>query len=222
MLSYQIYLCFNNDKDVYDINREVRHKVLCEPINIDYGVFFLYRKEFFVAYKAGIWFCYLEFYYICSFVCYIQKQIIIESKVPYVKHILFVVMEIFRFVFIITNLACFVNGFYPRQPPHWKTKTHFDITNTGSLQAIAHYIYQSKNTNASSPSSALDEFFSSGKLNYILSLICGLYSLTLTEKWAVVFHSLLTFSPKKKCYWSLFYVLWKTLCSYTLKQNIWL
>ncbi|VDI25535.1 Hypothetical predicted protein [Mytilus galloprovincialis] len=57
--------------------------------------------------------------------------------------------------------SCFVNGFYPRQPPHWKTKTHFDITNTGSLQAIAHYIYQSKNTNASSPSSALDEFFSS-------------------------------------------------------------
>lgn len=81
----------------------------------------------------------------------------------YVKHL---TME---YIYIISNMACFVYGFYPRQPPHWKTKTHVDITNTGSLKAIAKYIYQTKNTNASSPSSAFDVFFDLGKSIYIFS-----------------------------------------------------
>ncbi|CAG2205538.1 unnamed protein product [Mytilus edulis] len=54
------------------------------------------------------------------------------------------------------HLGC---GFYPRIPPHWKTKTHFDITNTGILQAVSEYIYETKNTSATSSSSALNAFF---------------------------------------------------------------
>jgi len=45
-----------------------------------------------------------------------------------------------------------VSGFYPRLPPHWTTKTHSDITNAGSLQAISEYIFRQK-MNATSPQS---------------------------------------------------------------------
>jgi hypothetical protein len=42
-------------------------------------------------------------------------------------------------------------GFYPRERPHSDTKTHFDITNAGTLQAIAEYISRDK-MNETSPS----------------------------------------------------------------------
>ncbi|XP_071138743.1 von Willebrand factor A domain-containing protein 7-like [Mytilus edulis] len=63
------------------------------------------------------------------------------------------------YIFILT--IHFVHGFLPRTPPpgHWQTKTHFDITNTGILQAVSEYIYETKNTSATSPSFALNAFF---------------------------------------------------------------
>ncbi|XP_063436239.1 uncharacterized protein LOC134717671 [Mytilus trossulus] len=63
------------------------------------------------------------------------------------------------YIFILT--IHLVNGFLPRTPPpgHWQTKTHFDITNTGILQAVSEYIFETKNTSASSPSFALNAFF---------------------------------------------------------------
>ncbi|CAG2202385.1 unnamed protein product [Mytilus edulis] len=63
------------------------------------------------------------------------------------------------YIFILT--IHLVNGFLPRTPPpgHWQTKTHFDITNTGILQAVSEYIFETKNTSATSPSFALNAFF---------------------------------------------------------------
>ena len=54
-----------------------------------------------------------------------------------------------------------VSGFYPRFPPFWTTKTHSDITNAGTLQAVSEYIFRHK-MNATSPSTALDDFFGTG------------------------------------------------------------
>ncbi|XP_052083724.1 von Willebrand factor A domain-containing protein 7-like [Mytilus californianus] len=61
-------------------------------------------------------------------------------------------------VFVFTSS---VSAFYPRQPPpaDWRTKTHFDITVSGTLRAISTYIFNRNMTNATSSSSALDEFF---------------------------------------------------------------
>ncbi|CAC5399589.1 unnamed protein product [Mytilus coruscus] len=62
-------------------------------------------------------------------------------------------------IYIFMVIIHLANGFYPRLPPHWKTKTHFDITNTGILQAVSEYIYETKNTSAASSGSALNAFF---------------------------------------------------------------
>lgn len=138
------------------------------------------------------------------YICLLSKRSLLNYKCHTLNIYMYiiVIMELYGFVYIITNLACFVNGFYPRQPPNWTTKTHFDITNTGSLQAIANYIYQSKNTNASTPSAAFDEFFSSGKLNYIISLICRLhFTFKLEDKKVFFFCCLLVFfTYLGKCY----------------------
>ena len=56
-----------------------------------------------------------------------------------------------------------VSGFYPRLPPHWRTKTHSDITNAGSLQAISEYIFRHKMI-GTSPSTALDDFYGTGMI----------------------------------------------------------
>ncbi|VDH95009.1 Hypothetical predicted protein [Mytilus galloprovincialis] len=64
-------------------------------------------------------------------------------------------------IYIVILTIHLVNGFLPRTPPpgHWQTKTHFDITNTGILQAVSEYIFETKNTSATSPSFALNAFF---------------------------------------------------------------
>jgi hypothetical protein len=59
---------------------------------------------------------------------------------------------------IVITVIVLVSGFYPRFPPYWTTKTHSDITNTGTLQAVSEYIFSQK-MNATSPSTALDDFF---------------------------------------------------------------
>lgn len=56
-----------------------------------------------------------------------------------------------------------VSGFYPRETPHPDTKAHFDITNAGTLQAIAGYISRDK-MNETSPSTALEYFFGKGTM----------------------------------------------------------
>jgi hypothetical protein len=56
-----------------------------------------------------------------------------------------------------------VLGFYPRERPHSDTKTHFDITNAGTLQAIAEYISRDK-MNETSPSTTLEDFFGKGMM----------------------------------------------------------
>lgn len=74
----------------------------------------------------------------------------------------------FIFFVILTCVIEPVFGFYPRQPPHWRTKTHVDITNTGVLQAIAEYIINHNLTYSPSLSMAVDDFFGpdiSGKAN---------------------------------------------------------
>ena len=69
----------------------------------------------------------------------------------------------FIFFVILTCVIEPVFGFYPRQPPHWRTKTHVDITNTGVLQAIAEYIINHNLTYSPSLSMAVDDFFGPGK-----------------------------------------------------------
>ena len=59
---------------------------------------------------------------------------------------------------IMITVIDLVSGFYPRFPPFWTTKTHSDITNAGTLQAVSEYIFRHK-MNATSPSTALDDFF---------------------------------------------------------------
>ena len=59
---------------------------------------------------------------------------------------------------IVITVIDLVSGFYPRLPPYWTTKAHFDITNAGTLQAVSEYIFSQK-MNATSPSTALDDFF---------------------------------------------------------------
>ena len=56
-----------------------------------------------------------------------------------------------------------VSGFYPRLPPHSTTKTHADITNAGTLQAVSEYIFRQK-MNGTSPSTALDDFYGTGMI----------------------------------------------------------
>ena len=62
---------------------------------------------------------------------------------------------------IMITVIDLVSGFYPRFPPFWTTKTHSDITNAGTLQAVCEYIFRHK-MNATSPSTALDDFFGTG------------------------------------------------------------
>ena len=69
----------------------------------------------------------------------------------------------FIFFVILTCVIEPVFGFYPRQLPHWKTKTHADITSTGVLQAIAEYIINHNLTNSQSLSTAVKGFFGPGK-----------------------------------------------------------
>lgn len=61
-------------------------------------------------------------------------------------------------VYLLTLMIAIVLGFYPRERPHSDTKTHFDITNAGTLQAIAEYISRDK-MNETSPSTTLEDFF---------------------------------------------------------------
>lgn len=73
------------------------------------------------------------------------------------------------YVLAILAVTSSVSAFYPRQPPpeDWRTKTHFDITLIGTLQAISTYVY--KNNMTKSESSALDEFFTNGMICIILT-----------------------------------------------------
>ena len=59
---------------------------------------------------------------------------------------------------IVITVIDLVSGFYPRFPPYWTTKAHSDITNAGTLQAVSEYIFSQK-MNATSPSTALEDFF---------------------------------------------------------------
>jgi hypothetical protein len=65
---------------------------------------------------------------------------------------------------IVITVIDLVSGFYPRFPPYWTTKTHSDITNAGTLQAVSEYIFSQK-MNATSPSTALDDFFGTSETN---------------------------------------------------------
>ena len=65
---------------------------------------------------------------------------------------------------VLTIVIDLVSGFYPRLPPHWRTKTHADITNAGSLQAISEYIFFRQKMNGTSPSTALDDFYGTGMI----------------------------------------------------------
>jgi len=67
-----------------------------------------------------------------------------------------------------------VSGFYPREPPHSDTKTHFDITNAGTLQAIAEYISRDK-MNETSPSTALEDFLGKGMMIVALYFISEMF-----------------------------------------------
>jgi hypothetical protein len=71
----------------------------------------------------------------------------------------------------------FFLGFYPRFPPFWTTKTHSDITNAGTLQAVSEYIFRHK-MNATSPSTALDDFFGTG-MTIVYFLLTSKKKLTL-------------------------------------------
>jgi hypothetical protein len=62
---------------------------------------------------------------------------------------------------IMITVIDLVSGFYPRFPPIWTTKTHTDITNAGTLQAVSEYILSHK-MNATSPSTPLDDFYGTG------------------------------------------------------------
>ena len=66
-------------------------------------------------------------------------------------------------VCLLTLIIAIDDGLYPREPPHSDTKTHFDITNAGTLQAIAEYISRDK-MNETSPSTTLQDFFGKGMI----------------------------------------------------------
>ena len=76
-----------------------------------------------------------------------------------VSEITVVSMDVFLLIMI--TVIDLVSGFYPRFPPYWTTKTHYDITNAGTLQAVSEYIFSQK-MNATSPSTAFDDFFGTG------------------------------------------------------------